>query len=290
LRIGTRGSDLALTQTEWVTSRLRALRPGLETELVVIKTHGDLTPQPLADPSWPLGGFVGALEQALLREEIDVAVHSHKDLPTLPTPGLVVAAVPAREVPHDVLVTCRAVALDSLPAGFRVGTASPRRAAQFRRLGAVEIVPIRGNVPTRVSRLERGEVDGVVLAAAGIARLELSVPIKIELPVETFVPAPAQGALAVQTREDIVAEALVAPLEDDAARRAVTAERAFLARVGSGCQMPVGALAVTTEGELELRGQLLTVDGSRVAEGVERGGDATAIGQALADRLRSELT
>src|ERR1051325_7162051 len=155
LRVGTRGSDLALWQSRWVRAALRQLHPELAIEEVIIKTQGDqLNEQPFGG-TWPVGAFVGAIEQALLDESIDFAVHSFKDLQTAATRGLVVAAVPAREAVNDVLLTREMVQLDKLPPRFKVGTSSPRRSAQFRRLGNVEIVPIRGNVPTRVAKLQR---------------------------------------------------------------------------------------------------------------------------------------
>ena len=194
LRVGTRGSDLALRHTRWVCDLLRGVDADLEFEEVVIKTHGDIaTGQPL-DTDFPVGGFVSAIEQALLERRIDFAVHSYKDLPTAPTPGLMIAAVPTRESPHDVLVTRVPVDLGNLPRGIRLGTSSPRRAAQMRRQGEVEIVPVRGNVPTRVAKVKSGELDGVVLAAAGLKRLGLRPPNLIDLPVDQFVPPPPHGA------------------------------------------------------------------------------------------------
>lgn len=288
-RIGTRGSELALRQADWVTRHLSQADPSFTFETVVIKTHGDDPSRELTDEHWPLGGFVGAIEHALLEGRIDLAVHSHKDLPTMATEGLLVAAVPNREVPHDVLVTRVQVDWHELPAEFRIGTGSPRRAAQLLRHGNVEIVPVRGNVPTRVAKVEQEEVDGVVLAAAGLARLRLNVPFRIDLPVDEFVPAPGQGALAVQVREDDELGDRVRVIEDEASRLAVTAERAFLAHLGGGCHVPAGALAAVTRGQIELRAQLLSPDGARCASGIEEGTDPEALGRSLADRLRGEL-
>ena len=213
LRVGTRGSDLALWQTNWVCDELRKAHPLLEIEQIIIKTHGDVaseqqtgwntgptkldstTPGPTtfgartfgpttSGGDWPVGEFVSALEQALIQERIDFAVHSFKDLQTEVTTGLVVAAVPAREVVHDVLLTREAVDLNDLPPGFRVGTGSPRRSAQFRRFAKVEIVPIRGNVQTRIDKIERAGLDGVVLAAAGLRRLGITHPHMTDLPTD----------------------------------------------------------------------------------------------------------
>lgn len=289
LRVGTRGSDLALRQTRWVCDLLQAVHAGVELEEVVIKTHGDIaTGQPL-DTDFPVGGFVSAIEQALLDGRIDFAVHSYKDLPTAVTLGLIIAAVPTREAPHDVLVTRDPVDLSNLPQGIRLGTSSPRRAAQMRRQGAVEIVPVRGNVPTRVAKVESGELDGVVLAAAGLKRLGLRPPNLIDLPLDWFVPAPAQGALAVQVREGDAIAALLAPIEHRPSRSAVESERSFLRNLHAGCHTPVGALAMVFDGTISLRGQLFSDDGSRMVEGGEIGDDPHTIGARLAENLARKL-
>jgi len=289
LRVGTRGSDLALRQSRWACDLIRAFHAGVEFEEVVIKTHGDVaTGQPL-DTDFPVGGFVSAIEQALLENRIDFAVHSYKDLPTAATPGLMIAAVPAREAPHDVLVTRDPVDLYNLPRGIRLGTSSPRRAAQMRRQGEVEIVPIRGNVPTRIAQVGQGGFDGVVLAAAGLKRLGLRPPNLIDLPVERFMPAPAQGALAVQVRESDAIAAKLAPIEHQFSRSAAEAERSFLRNLHAGCHTPVGALAVIVDGTISLRGQLFSDDGSRLVEGGEMGDDPQTVGARLADRLARKL-
>jgi len=289
LRVGTRGSDLALRQTRWVCDLLGAVRTGVEFEGVVIKTHGDIaTGQPL-DTDFPVGGFVSAIEQALLEKRIDFAVHSYKDLPTAATPGLMIAAVPPREVPHDVLVTRDPVELSNLPRGIRLGTSSPRRAAQFRRLGDVQIVPIRGNVPTRIAQVGQSGLDGVVLAAAGLKRLGLRPPNLIDLPIDQFVPAPAQGALAVQIREGDSIVKLISAIEHDPSRRAVEAERSFLRSLHAGCHTPVGALAKVSGSTITLHGQLFSDDGLRMVEGVETGDDSGTLGRHLADSLLQKL-
>jgi hydroxymethylbilane synthase len=289
LRVGTRGSQLALAQTRWVCARLRSAQSSVTTEEVVIKTHGDVERDRPFDETWPVGGFVTALESALRNGGIDVAVHSYKDLPSAAPEDLVVAAVPVREAVHDVLVTRAAIDLAELRDGFRVGTSSPRRAAQIRRAADVEVLPLRGNVPTRLGKLEAGEYDGIVCAAAGLRRLGLEPAHQIVLPPQRFVPAPAQGALAVQTRAGDPAAALVNTLEHADARRTVDAERAFLARVAAGCQTPLGASARIESGSIALRGQLFSDDGTRWAEGVEVGNDPAAIGGRLAERLLDEL-
>ena len=238
--VGTRGSRLALAQTGWVVDRLRSLAPGdgaVAWETRVITTSGDRTTGPLTGD----GAFVKEIQRALAAGEIDLAVHSLKDLPTDPVEGLVVAAVPERADPHDALVGRR---LDALGPGARVGTGSPRRSAQLlhARPGTV-VVPIRGNVPTRVEAARNGTLDAVVLAAAGLGRLGLE-PDDI-LPAELMLPAPGQGALALETRaDDEHLRALLAGLHHEPSAAAVTAERALLRRLGGGCLLPVGALAV----------------------------------------------
>ncbi|MCP3903899.1 MAG: hydroxymethylbilane synthase [Planctomycetes bacterium] len=289
LRVGTRGSRLALTQTRWVCDHLRKAHGDLEVEEIIIATHGDTAVDQPFDDAWPVGSFVNALERALLDSEIDFAVHSYKDLPSASPPGLVIAAIPRREVVQDVLVTREEVTLDALPAGFRVGTSSPRRAAQMRRLADVEIVPIRGNVPTRIEKIETEGLGGVILAAAGLRRMGIEPPHVVDLPPERFVPAPAQGALAVQTRADDPAAPVVALLDDALTRRLVAAERSFLAAIGAGCRTPVGALARSTDDRVELRGQLFDDDGLVCVEAIETGQDPRRVGAALAERLVTEL-
>ena len=192
LRVGTRGSDLALWQTNWVCARLREIHADLEIEQIIIKTHGDVVTDKNVGRDWPVGAFVSALENALLEKRVDFAVHSFKDLQTAETAGLVIAATPLREVPHDVLLTRGARTIAELPRGARIGTNSPRRAAQLLQLGEFEIVPIRGNVPTRVAKIERENLQAVVLAAAGMKRLGIQYPHVIELSPLEFLPAPAQ--------------------------------------------------------------------------------------------------
>jgi len=294
LRAGTRGSDLALWQTRWVCARLKSAHPGLTIEEIIIKTHGDEAIDQRFDADWPVGGFVGAIEQALARNDIDLAVHSYKDLQTAVTDGLVIAAVPGRELVHDVLVTREPIDLDNLPDGLRIGTSSPRRAAQLKRHAhacrtTVTIVPIRGNVPTRLRKIDSDEYDAVVLAAAGLKRLNLHAPHTIDMPTDRFVPAPAQGALAIQTRESDRAEAIVSALDDHAVRHAVAAERAFLRTINAGCHVPVGALAASNGSDVALHAQLFSDDGEHLAEGVESGDDPVRVGDMLAERLLVEL-
>jgi hydroxymethylbilane synthase len=287
IRLGTRASLLATTQSRWVGDRLaRAL--DREVALVEISTHGDRDPQPLAQ----LGGtgvFVSALREALLDGRIDVAVHSLKDLPTAPSPGVAIAAVPAREDPRDVVVARDGLTLGELPVGSRVGTGSPRRAAQLHALGlGLEITGIRGNVDTRISKVREGTYDAVVLARAGLARLgRLDEATEILDPLQ-MLPAPGQGALAVETREGDDLAGDVAILDDARSRAAVTAERAVLATLEGGCAAPIGALAEVVEGEegeeLWVRATALSPDGA-LAVRMSATGDpdeTTSVGQRLA--------
>ncbi|MBN2563777.1 MAG: hydroxymethylbilane synthase [Phycisphaerae bacterium] len=289
LRVGTRGSDLALRQTRWVCGELRKIHPRLRLEEVIIKTHGDVVTDRPFGGDWPVGAFVHAIEQALIEERIDVAVHSYKDLQTATTAGLLIAAVPVREVVHDVLLTRGPVDLDNLPAGFRIGTSSPRRSAQFRHLADVQIVPLRGNMPTRVAKLERENLDGVVLAAAGLRRLGLRHEHMLSLPTDRFVPAPAQGALAVQARDTGEAAEVVQALDDAPSRRAVEAERSFLRGINAGCHTPAAALATIEGPTISLHAQLFSDDGERMVQGREVGDDAETVGLAIARRLVREL-
>lgn len=265
LRLGTRRSTLATTQSQWVAERLRAR--GHTVELVEIVTEGDVSSAPLAT----LGGtgvFAAAIRQALLAGEVDLAVHSLKDLPTAPEPGLVVAAVPVREDPRDALVARDGLTLGELPAGSIVGTGSPRRVAQLAALGlGLEFKDIRGNVDTRIGYTRSGAVDAVVLARAGLSRLGRLDDITETLDPLQMLPAPGQGALAVECRaDDAEVVALLAAIDDPDARACVTAERAVLAALEAGCSAPVGALAEVVEGEhgleLSLRAFVGSVDGA----------------------------
>jgi hydroxymethylbilane synthase len=240
IRIGTRGSQLALIQAQWVAARLA--EEGIPAELVTIRTKGDDRP---ADTAWGEGAFVGRIVEALLDGAVDVAVHSAKDVPTDEAPGLVIAAYPPREDPRDALVCrVRGATLETLPKGARVGTDSPRREAFLRAVRPdLHVHPLHGNVDTRLTKLDRGDSDALVLAVAGLTRLGRTDRIDQVLPASLLAPAPGQGCLAVQVRaDDIEAIEAVARLDDPAARTAVQAERALLNGTGGGCRSPIGAL------------------------------------------------
>jgi hydroxymethylbilane synthase len=293
IRLGTRASTLATTQSQWVADRLAAAL-GREVELVEVTTAGDTSAQPLAE----LGGtgvFVNALREALLDGRIDVAVHSLKDLPTQPADGIALAAVPEREDPRDAVVARDGLTLGELPAGSTVGTGSPRRAAQLHALGlGLEIADIRGNVDTRIRKVREGDYDAVVLARAGLSRIgRLDEATEVLDPLQ-MLPAPGQGALAVETREVDELTHEVARLDDARARRAVTAERAVLATLEGGCAAPIGVLAEVVEGEqgeeLWVRAAALSPDGTLAVRMSATGdpADAAGVGHRLAEQMLDE--
>ncbi|MEU6127614.1 hydroxymethylbilane synthase [Saccharopolyspora sp. NPDC047091] len=246
LRIGTRGSALAMAQTGMVAEQLEAA--GYPTQLVEVSTPGDRSMAPIAEIG--VGVFTSALREALANGEVDVAVHSYKDLPTEQDPRLSLAAVPVREDPRDALVARDGLTLGELPPGSLVGTGSPRRASQLEALGlGLEVRGIRGNVDTRLRKVTDGELDAVVLARAGLARVGRLAVITESLDPLQMLPAPAQGALAVECRvDDVDTEHLLqSVLDDQASRAAVAAERAMLAALEAGCSAPIGALAEVVE-------------------------------------------
>ncbi|MFC4783122.1 hydroxymethylbilane synthase [Nocardioides sp. MAHUQ-72] len=294
VRVGTRRSLLATTQAGTVAEMIRT-RLGREVVMVEVTTEGDRS-QADGTPLASVGGtgvFVGALRDALLRGEVDVAVHSLKDLPTYPQEGIALAAVPGREDPRDVVVARDGLTLGELPVGSRVGTGSPRRAAQLRALGlGLEISEIRGNVDTRIGKVRTGEYDAVVLARAGLARIgRLDEATEVLDPLQ-MLPAPGQGALGVECRSDdaqLLAELVT--LDDDHARAAVTAERAVLATLEGGCTAPIGALAEVAEGEdgneIWVRAVALSPDGALSVRMSATGSPADAVG--VGSRLASEM-
>ena len=298
LRLGTRRSALATAQSERVAADITA-RTGRAVELVPVTTYGDTSREALAQ----IGGtgvFVSALRDALLAGDVDLAVHSLKDLPTADADGILLAAVPPREDPRDVLVARDGLGLAELPAGSRVGTGSPRRAAQLRALGlGLEVVAVRGNVDTRLRLVEDGEVDAVVLARAGLARLgRLDSVTEVIDPIQ-MLPAPGQGALAIECRSPHdpgsteIAD-LLHVLDDAATRHVVTAERTLLAVLEAGCSAPVGALGEAADGEhhpeLYLRAVVSSADGSASVRLSATGplDEAARIGRDLAADLLAE--
>lgn len=294
VRVGTRASALARTQSGWVAD-LIAERTGLATELVHVRTEGDVNAAPLAQ----IGGtgvFVSALRDALLRGDVDLAVHSLKDLPTGDAEGIELAAVPAREDPRDVVVARDGLTLGELPVGARVATGSPRRVAQIEALGlGVELVDIRGNVDSRIGKVRSGEVDAVVLARAGLSRLDRLDDVTEVLDPIQVLPAAGQGALAVECRAgDDLARTVAEALDDPDSRACVAAERALLASLEAGCSAPVGALAEVAMGdvddELWVRAVALAPDGGVAVRRSASGplGDPERLGRELAEEMLAE--
>ncbi|PQM54187.1 hydroxymethylbilane synthase [Mycolicibacter virginiensis] len=294
IRIGTRGSLLATTQAGTIRDALVAA--GHPAELVVISTAGDVTSGPIADIG--VGVFTAALREAILDGRVDAAVHSHKDLPTAADSRFLLAANPPREDARDALVARDGLVLGELPAGAVVGTSSPRRAAQLRALGlGLEIRPLRGNLDTRLNRVSSGELDAIVVARAGLARLGRLDAVTETLEPVQMLPAPAQGALAVECRAgDTALAELLAELDDADTRLAVTAERTLLAELEAGCSAPVGAIAEVVESidedgrvfeELSLRACVAALDGSDVirASGIGSPDRARELGVSVAAEL-----
>ncbi len=292
ITIATRGSDLALAQAHYTAGRLEN-ELGVEAELLVLQTKGDLIlDRPLAE----IGGkglFIKEIEEALIDGRAEVAVHSAKDLPAHVPEGLVLAAFPQREDPRDALVTREpGMTLDSLPKGARIGTSSVRRTALLKALRPdLDICSLRGNVPTRLNKLESENLDAVILACAGLERLGFADRISERIDPERFLPAAAQGVLALETRADDPARELISRLEDPKVAEAVNAERAFLAHLEGDCSVPLAGHAHHREdGSLEFHGLVSSLDGKRVvqARAVGPASDAVALGQEVARKVLAD--
>jgi hydroxymethylbilane synthase len=291
LVLATRGSALALAQAEWVRAELERLHAGLSVRLDVIRTTGDrLQTDPLTELP-PKGLFVKEIQEALVASRADLAVHSLKDLPVEPTPGLALAAITGATDPLDALISASGGGLDDLPPGARIGTSSPRRAAQLlHHRPHLQIVPIRGNVDTRLRKLEAGDFDAIVLAAAGLIRLGLAERITERLPLEVCVPAAGQGLLGIETREDDEGtRQIVSALETPEAAARGVAERSALLALGGGCRTPIGLSAVVEGDTLALHGVIADPSGESLRRDVESGllADAAEVGRRLARRLGS---
>ncbi len=288
LTIGTRASKLALVQTHMIRDALQAAHPGLTVAVEHITTRGDIILDRPLNAIGDKGLFVVEIEEAMRAGRVDLAVHSAKDLPSTLPPDMTLAACPRRADPRDALVAQPGMTLATLPSGARVGTSSLRRACQLRALRPdLTLVDLRGNVDTRLRKLREGQYDAIVLAAAGLKRLGLEDVITELIEPDVLIPAVAQGIIGVEARagDDTVLPLLVA-LDDPAARVAITAERAFLARIGGGCQVPVGALAQLEGDELLLYGMIGARDG-RMVRGMRSGSaaDPAGLGSALAEEL-----
>lgn len=286
LRLGTRGSKLAQWQANWVAQQLQ--QAGCAVEVLLISTTGDQRQQePIADVGQ--GVFTKEIQRALLDDQVDLAVHSLKDLPTEPTPGLCLAAVPERAAVGDALLSREGHTFEQLPQGAVVGTGSSRRRAQlWHRRPDLELRDLRGNVDTRIRKLHDGEFDAIILAEAGLKRLELDSHITEILPLEWYLPAVGQGALGIETREDDeTTRAAVAVLDHAETHAAVVAERALLAGLRAGCLAPVGAWARMIDGQLVLEAAVLSIDGRQRLAATRQGSpaDAAALGKDAADEL-----
>lgn len=288
INIGTRGSKLALWQANWVQSKLQSIYPSIDIHIVVIKTKGDkILDVPLAKVGGK-GLFVKEIEDALLEGRIDLAVHSMKDMPAELPDGLTIGAIPERENPQDVLIA-KASGINDLPKGARIGTSSLRRAAQLRFLRRdIHIFPLRGNLDTRLKKLDEGNMDAIVLAAAGIRRLGLQERITEYLASDVMLPAAGQGALCIETRrDDHRINTLIKALDHKDTRMVVLGERAFLHRLGGSCQVPIAAHGSVQDEHYSLKGLVAEPDGTRVLR-AEINGQATSsemVGVDLAENL-----
>jgi hydroxymethylbilane synthase len=289
-RIGTRASALARWQTDTIARLWAEAEPAVRLEIIELASPGDDMPDAPLERMEGTGFFTSTLERALIAGEIDLAVHSYKDLPVVSTAGLAVAAVPVRGRIEDALVARDGATLDALPRGARVGTSSVRRTAQLRTLRAdLDYRPLRGNVPTRLDRVARGELDAAVLASAGLDRLGLLARATEVFPVRRLLTAPAQGARAVQTRADDAAlRSSLERLEHGPTRRAVDTERSVLHELRGGCSVPVGAWARAEDGEITVLAGVFAPAGDRALT-VEVGGrDPEAVGREAARRLLAQ--
>lgn len=291
--VGTRGSKLALVQTNWVVEALKKVNPGIEFEVKVIKTKGDLITHLPLHKIGDKGLFTKEIEQQLLNKEIDLAVHSMKDMPSTLPDGLKFASVPRREDPRDILVLKEGYkTIEDLPMGAKLGTGSKRRTYQLLKYRPdLEIVPIRGNIDTRIRKIEDENLDGVVLAAAGLLRADLENRISYYLPTNIMVPAPAQGALALEIREnDSHMEEIISHIKDEATEIQVAAERGFLTGVNGSCHVPMGAYCEIDNDKLTLTGLYGNEDGTKlIVKSIEgKVSDANRIGYDLAKEVLEE--
>jgi len=294
IRIGSRGSNLALTQTNWVGDQLKAKYPDLEVEVVIIKTKGDKILDVALDKIGDKGLFVKELETALFEKKIDFAVHSMKDMPSDMTPGLAIAPTPLRVDRRDVLILKEGYkTLEDLPENSVIGTGSKRRCFQLLEARPdLRFEPIRGNIETRIKKLSSQNLDGIVLAAAGIHRLGLDSVITAYMEDDLCLPAPAQGALAIQYRsDDQVILDLLTSIADLEAQKEIVAERSFLKHTKGGCHVPVGAVAHRQGDDLILKGLFGKEDGSRLVKASIRGPleQGEALGKQLADQILKEV-
>jgi hydroxymethylbilane synthase len=289
LRIGTRGSKLALWQANWVKSEVERLNPGLTPELVIIKTKGDkILDVPLAKVGGK-GLFVKEIEEALLSGDIDIAIHSMKDMPAEIPAGLCIGAVPMRECPQDVLLSNGHVPLENLPSGARIGTSSLRRSSQLKKIRPdVTILPLRGNIDTRLKKLADGEFDAIILAAAGVIRLGLDDRITEYIDTNVMLPSVGQGALCIETRiDDPTVAPIVSAMNHPETFTVVAGERLFLHRLEGGCQIPIAGYGSLIDGRYVLTGLVADLDGGIVIRESVTGDpkDSVTLGITLAETL-----
>lgn len=289
--IGTRGSDLALKQTQGVADRLQKKFPTVRMQVQVIRTKGDIMQDVSLAKIGGKGIFVKEIEDALLRAEIDLAVHSMKDVPVDFPAGLEIGAMPEREDPRDILVSKDKRKIEELPRGATIGTGSLRRKCQMGNLlPDIKIVPLRGNLDTRIKKIERENLDGIILAAAGIRRMGWMHRVSQFIPIEVMLPAAGQGALGIEIRaDDDELREMLTHLDHAPTRREVSAERAFLKRLGGGCQLPIAAYAKEMGSDIVLRGLLGNPDGSRLLVEELKGpaAEGERLGVEMAERILS---
>lgn len=294
LVVGTRGSNLALIQTNWVVDRLKEANPDIEFEIKIIKTKGDLIKDLPLDKIGDKGLFVKEIEKSLLNKEIDMAVHSMKDMPSYLPEGLKFASSPMREDPRDALISKEGYkSIDDLPKGAKIGTGSKRRKYQLlKHRPDLEIVPIRGNIETRIKKIETENLDGVVLAASGLKRAGLEEKIDYYIPTDIMLPAPAQGILALEIRDnDEETENIINSIKDDTTKVQIDAERGFLIGVNGSCHIPMGAYCDIDGDKIKLTGLYGDGEGKKIIIGSQEGTieDAKKIGYELAKSVLKEF-
>jgi len=287
IRIGTRDSQLAMWQAEWVQSQLTKLYPDLNFELVSMKTKGDKILDVPLSKIGDKGLFTKELEQGLLKGELEMAVHSLKDMPTLLPPGLIISAFCEREEPRDVFLSKNGIRIEDLPSGAVIGTSSLRRKSQLKHYRPdLRFMDLRGNLQTRWRKLQESDMDGIVLAAAGVKRLGWEERITQILPEDIMLSAVGQGSIAVEideNRTDITE--LLSRLNHTSTEQAVHAERTLMRKLEGGCQVPIGALAQVAEGQIVLRGMVASLDGVRLIRAEAKGNDPETVGNEVANRL-----
>ena len=294
LVVGTRGSNLALIQTNWVVDRLKEANPDIEFEIKIIKTKGDLIKDLPLDKIGDKGLFVKEIEKSLLNKEIDMAVHSMKDMPSYLPEGLKFASSPMREDPRDALISKEGYkSIDDLPKGAKIGTGSKRRKYQLlKHRPDLEIVPIRGNIETRIKKIETENLDGVVLAASGLKRAGLEEKIDYYIQTDVMLPAPAQGILALEIRDnDEETENIINSIKDDTTKVQIDAERGFLIGVNGSCHIPMGAYCDIDGDKIKLTGLYGDGEGKKIIIGSQEGTieDAKKIGYELAKSVLKEF-